>query len=71
MSSRDVKKAFGLRLKKIRRDKNLTQESVAEKAGLHPTYIGQIERGVRNPSLVNINKIAKALSVPVSKIMAN
>ncbi len=66
-----MKKAFGLRLKKIRRDKNLTQESVAEKAGLHPTYIGQIERGVRNPSLVNINKIAKALSVPVSKIMAN
>lgn len=58
-----VKKQFGDHLKKLRRDKNLTQEELADKAGLHSTYVGQIERGVRNPSLVNLYKLAKALKI--------
>ncbi len=58
-----VKKQFGNHLRKLRTDKKLTQEELADKAGLHFTYIGQIERGLRNPSLVNLHKLAKALKI--------
>ena len=59
----DVKKQFGQHLRELRQKKRLTQEELADKAGLHFTYIGQIERGIRNPSLVNLHKLAKALNV--------
>lgn len=55
--------AFGKRVRQHRRDLGLTQEQLAEKAGMHFTYIGSIERGQRNVSLVNILRIAKALKV--------
>jgi len=58
-----IKKEFGKRLKKLREEKDWTQEELADKAGMHFTYIGQIERGVRNPSLVNLYKLAKALGI--------
>ena len=64
----DVRKSFGKHLRKIRVEQNLTQEALAEKAGLHYTYVGQIERGLRNPSLVNLKKLAKALDIPFSKL---
>ncbi len=64
----DVKKEFGLHLKKLRLSQGLTQEELADKAGMHFTYIGQIERGIRNPSLVNLQKLAKALKVDASKL---
>lgn len=48
----------------------MTQEALAEKAGLHPTYIGGIERGERNLSLSNILKLAKALGVTPSELMS-
>lgn len=59
---------FGENVRKARRSKNLTQEKLADKAGLHFTYIGQIERGLRNPSLINIHKLVKALDIPISQI---
>jgi len=59
----DIKKQFGEHLRQLRKQQNLSQEELAHRAGLHFTYIGQIERGLRNPSLVNIHKIAKALKV--------
>ncbi len=59
----DIKKEFGKHLKKIRLEQGLTQEQLADKAGMHFTYVGQIERGIRNPSLVNLQKLAKALNV--------
>lgn len=46
----------------------LTQERLADKADLDPTYISGIERGVRNPSLLIISKLARALGVPVAKL---
>lgn len=64
----DIRKEFGLHLKKIRNTKGLTQEELADKAGMHFTYIGQIERGVRNPSLINLHKLAKALSVTAGEL---
>lgn len=63
-----IKKKFGERLRKLRMEQKLTQEQLAEKSGMHFTYIGQIERGIRNPSLINLFKLAKALKVPASEL---
>lgn len=48
----------------------LTQEALAERAGLHPTYISMVERGVRNVTLVAADKIAAALGAPLDEIVA-
>lgn len=65
----DIKKKFGQRLRELRQQKKLTQEDLADKAGMHFTYIGQIERGIRNPSLVNLYKLSKALKVSAGKLL--
>jgi transcriptional regulator with XRE-family HTH domain len=54
---------FGRTLRRLRLAKNWTQEELAERANLHSTYIGGIERGERNVGLQNILKIARALGV--------
>jgi transcriptional regulator with XRE-family HTH domain len=59
----DVRISFGVHLRKLRLSKGLTQEKLADRAGMHFTYVGQIERGKRNPSLINLHKLAKALGV--------
>ena len=64
----DIRKEFGINLKKIRLENGLTQEQLADKAGMHFTYIGQIERGIRNPSLINLHKLAKALNIDSKKL---
>ncbi len=60
--------AFGLNVRKLRKSRRLTQEGLAIKAGLDPTYISALERGVRNPSLLSIIYIAKALGTSVSAL---
>ena len=65
-----VKKQFGDQLRKLRHKRNWTQEELADRAGMHSTYIGQIERGVRNPSLVNLYKLAKALKVSAGELLS-
>lgn len=57
----DIQKKFGDKLRELRKQKGLSQEDLAFKSGLHRTYISDIERGSRNVSLKNIEKIAKAL----------
>ena len=64
----DIRGEFGKRLRKLRLEKGWTQEELADKAGMHFTYVGQIERGVRNPSLVNLQKLAKALNISSGKL---
>ncbi|WP_019991500.1 helix-turn-helix domain-containing protein [Rudanella lutea] len=54
---------FGLVVKALRKEQKLSQEELAEKAGLHRTYIGMIERGEKNVTLENIHKISQALNV--------
>jgi transcriptional regulator with XRE-family HTH domain len=56
---------FGDNVKRLRKDKGWSQEDLAEKAGLHRTYIGSIERSERNVSLLNIERIAGALGVSI------
>ena len=62
-------RAFGLNVRKKREASGLTQERTGEKANLDPTYISGIERGVRNPSLLSICRLAKALGVSVSELV--
>ena len=60
--------AFGQRVRELRTAKGFSQEALALICDLDRTYIGGIERGERNVSLVNIEKIAKALSIPVQEL---
>ena len=62
--------AFSLALQKRRIARKLSRQALADKAGLHQTYVGMIERGLSNPSLDAANAIAEALEVPFSKVIA-
>lgn len=60
----DARRRLGLNLKKLREEQGYSQESFADHCGLHRTYISGIERGIRNPTVVILDRIAKALKVP-------
>lgn len=59
----EILRLFGERLRELRMERNLSQERLAELAGLDRNYIGQIERAERNVALVNIVRISNALGV--------
>jgi CheY-like chemotaxis protein len=63
-----MKKQFGLAIKNWRAKSAISQEELAWRAGLHRSYVADIERGVRNPSLQSIEKLAKALKVSLSSL---
>ncbi|MGC9943472.1 MAG: response regulator [Verrucomicrobiota bacterium] len=67
----DIEKQFGTAVRKWRDKLNLSQEELAKRAGLHRTYICDIERGTRNVSLKNVQKLADALSVPLFTLFAD
>lgn len=71
MPSSKILQRYGSRIKELRKQKNLTQENLADRAKLHYTYIGTIERGEKNISLINIEKVSKALGVSLAKFFAN
>ena len=64
-----VQEKFGDKLRQIRANAGVSQEKLAELAGLHRTYISGVERGLRNISLLNIEKIADALDVEMADLM--
>jgi ribosome-binding protein aMBF1 (putative translation factor) len=64
-----VRIEFGKRLKRKRQEQDLTQEMLAEKAGLAPNYVGSVERGERNIGLENIVILAKALGIAPKNLM--
>jgi transcriptional regulator with XRE-family HTH domain len=61
--------AFGQAVRKFRLKRALSQERLEELADIHRTYTGDVERGTRNISLVNMIRIAKALQVPLSRLV--
>ena len=65
----NVSKQFGQRARAIRLKQGLSQGDVAKRMNIHRSYISSIERSVRNPSLKVIQKIAKALEVPMEKLI--
>ena len=66
----DICAAFGRRVRELRKERGFSQEELAHRAGLHYTYVGGIERGERNPALVNIGKIARALKVEPAELFS-
>jgi transcriptional regulator with XRE-family HTH domain len=61
--------AFGRAVRKLRLAKGLSQEDLAELADIHRTYVGDVERGTRNISLMNMARLAAALDVPLSHLI--
>ena len=68
-SNSAILKKFGDRVREIRIQKGLSQEQLAHNANVHRTYIGMIERAEKNITLLNIEKIADALEVEISKLL--
>ncbi len=64
----DIKQKFGIKVRELREKKDISQERLAELAGLDRTYISGIERGKRNVAVVNIEKVAKALGVKIKDL---
>jgi transcriptional regulator with XRE-family HTH domain len=62
----DIRERFGFAIKTRREELDMTQEDLAEEAGIHSTYVSDIERGSRNVSLINIERLAKALRMTIS-----
>ena len=68
ISNSDILKNFGDKVRDFRKQRNLSQEELADKAGLHRTYIGMIERAEKNITLINIEKLAIALNVDIKQL---
>jgi transcriptional regulator with XRE-family HTH domain len=64
----DIRERFGFAVKARREELGLTQEDLAEKAKIHRTYQSDVERGSRNLALLNIEKLATALSLSISEL---
>ncbi|WP_201576020.1 helix-turn-helix domain-containing protein [Psychrobacter okhotskensis] len=60
---------FGQRIRELRKERNLSQEQLAELTGFHRNYIGMIERGERNPALVNIEVFANVFEMSLSELL--
>jgi transcriptional regulator with XRE-family HTH domain len=66
----DIRIRFGRAIRRIREEQEINQEEAAERCGLHRTYYSGIERGVRNVSLVNVEKLAKGLKTGLPELFS-
>ncbi len=64
----DIRKRVGRNVRRIRREKNWSQEELSFQSDLHQTYLSGIENGARNPTVVVVQKLADALGVPPAKL---
>lgn len=69
MANEGLIKEFGLKIRQLRTDKNLSQEKLSFATGFHRTYIGMVERGERNISLTNMAVFAKVFEINVSELL--
>ena len=65
----DIRKRLGLNVQRIRRQRSWSQEELAFQSGLHRTYISGIERGVRNPTVLVLARLAEALGVQAAALL--
>ena len=68
MATIDLKTLLGMAIKTRRASLGISQEELAHRAGLHRTYVSDLERGARNPSIESIEKLASALQISVAKL---
>jgi len=66
----DIRKRLGRNLRRLRQEKGLSQEEFAFEAEIHRTYISDLERGARNPTISVVEKLAKALGVKASVLIS-
>ncbi len=64
----NIKVRFGQRLRELRRERGLSQEELAFRAGLHRTYVSSVERGQRNVALINLEKLSRALEIDIGDL---
>lgn len=64
----DIRIRFGRAIRRIREEQGISQEEAAERCGLHRTYYSGIERGVRNVSIVNIERISRGLKTQLPEV---
>ena len=69
MKEKNILRKFGEKVRLLRFERNWSQEELARRADLHRTYIGSIERYERNVSLLNVERIAKALGVKIKDLL--
>jgi transcriptional regulator with XRE-family HTH domain len=67
--SSDARRVFAKRMRQIRQVKGLSQEALADLAGLHRTYVGSVERSERNVSIDNMERLARALEVDIVDLL--
>lgn len=65
-----ITQLFGEKVRSVRKEQQLSQDELADQCGLHRTYIGAVERGERNITLINAEKIANALQVSLSELVS-
>lgn len=68
-ASNELLRALGVAVRAFRTSRGLTQERLAEGAGLHTTYVSDVERGRRNIGVINLDRLAAALSIDLSTLM--
>lgn len=67
----DVRKRVGINLKRYRKEAGFSQEGLAFECGLHRTYVSAVERGVRNPTVTVLEKLAGPLNVATCKLLSD
>ena len=65
----DVRRRLGQRVQSLRMEKGWSQEELADRSGLHRTYVSGVERGVRNPTITVLDRLATALEVELSRLV--
>jgi transcriptional regulator with XRE-family HTH domain len=65
----EIRRRLAKNLLRLRSEKGWSQEELAEQAGLHRTYVSGLERGVRNPTVLVLERLAKALRAPASALL--
>lgn len=66
----DVRKKLGSKVQRLRHEQGLSQEELADRAGLHRTYVSGVERGLRNPTVTVLEKLAVGLSVGLAALVS-